>query len=809
MSALLEQVLKLLATETGSLTHHLVLAFSIAGAFSMAVAFQLVLKRPESSPDTRQRRTLLGLGLLLAIQLALFALAGLVWQGVLNPELMPALDRVATLLSLILIAWLWCFPDSTPLADAATLILGVLVATGAVFVWLWWSAQGASQAFNGSWPDLVAQVTYLAVAFLGLVYLLVRRPAGWSYGVSMLVVLAAGSGLHLALLPEPALNDTPNVGSYPSAVRLAQMVAFPFLLLLIQRLDFWGMPAEGEPVTAPAPIELVAPASLPLFNDPQFWQSLLKLAAESDPTQVRQELTALLTQAFQADLCLLLEPPDTSGKMAVACGYDGHNRRYLEPVTLDSRAIPMLSASLRMGRARRFAASSTSPDLASLARLFGLERSGNLLFAPILAPDGHPAASLVLLSPYSGRDWTPEEQAFMALLARLLVQFLQRSLEMNALKEEITRVRGTTRQAQDQAQQALDERQKLRDQVAVLQENASRDHVQLSSLASVASNYEAAQLLIQNLQAEVQELSEAARHARESARQQVQALDGELRLALEEIAYLQSSLAGADQKITELKQRRVVGAPSNQQLDLIRQIAEDLRASLASITRQAESLLSDPAGALAARQRKYVERIKVSSGRMSRQLDDLVQSTAPESDTARLEFSVLDLAEVVRRTVRDNERALREKRLALRMELPEAPLKIHTDAQAIKKVLDQLLNNARTVTPQGGHVLVKARLESSDGEIDYVLIQVADEGAGIAPQDLLKVFSPRPAGTVIPGLNDPAAEMPRLKGLIESMGGRTWIDSQAGQGTTFNVLLPLKPEIAPGNGNGRRLGVAG
>lgn len=787
MSALLEQVLKLLTTETGSLTYHLVLAFSVAGAF------QLVLNQATRPVSSLQRRSLLGLGLLLALQLSLFAASGLAWQGLLNgPDLLPALDRAVTLLSLILIAWLWCFPDTAPLADTATLILAALAVAGSAFVGLGWSAPASLAGFNGSWPDQAAQVSCLIVGLLALVYLVAVRPEGWGVGVSMLAVILVGTGLHLVLPPTGM--------SYPPMVRLGLMVAFPFLLLLVQRLPgpSAGPTVDGALLTPGVP----QPALLPLGADPQLWQSLLKLAAESEPDPARKELVALLARAFQADLVLLLQPPDADGRMSLSCGYDAHNNRYIAPLTLDGRALPMLSASLRMGRARRFAASSTSPDLVNLARLFGLERSGNLLFTPILAPDGRPVASLALLSPYSGRDWTPDEQSFLSLLARLLVHFLQRSQEMSSLQEEITRARSVTRQTQDQASLALDERQKLRDQVAVLQENTARDRQQLAELSSAAEKYAAAQQTIQQLQAELVDLSRSAEQASQASRQQLHILEGEMRLTLEEMAYLQASLAETDQKLTQIKQSQVEASPSGQQMVLIRQIAEDLRQPLGSIATQAESLLAD--STLGVRPRKYVERIKVSTGRINRLLNDLIQAAQPESNPDHLEFVPLDLAEIVRRTARDCERSLREKHLALRLALPPTPLSIRSDPRALGQAVEQLLRNARTVTPQGGEVAVRARLESSDGEVDYVLLQVTDGGGGIAPQDLLQVFAPRTPGVLIPGLSDPAGEMPRLKSLVESLGGRTWVDSTPGQGVTFSLLLPAAPEMARPGGNGGR-----
>jgi hypothetical protein len=117
-------------------------------------------------------------------------------------------------------------------------------------------------------------------------------------------------------------------------------------------------------------------------------------------------------------------------------------------------------------------------------------------------------------------------------------------------------------------------------------------------------------------------------------------------------------------------------------------------------------------------------------------------------------------------------------------------------------VFGQLVKNAGTVSPQGGSVLVKAKLEASESDQDYVLVQVADSGSGIAPQDLLNVFSPQSGDHPIKGLAKSGPEISRMKGLIEALGGRTWVDSELGNGATFSVLLPVKALVESGNGRG-------
>jgi signal transduction histidine kinase len=93
--------------------------------------------------------------------------------------------------------------------------------------------------------------------------------------------------------------------------------------------------------------------------------------------------------------------------------------------------------------------------------------------------------------------------------------------------------------------------------------------------------------------------------------------------------------------------------------------------------------------------------------------------------------------------------------------------------------------------------MVRARAETRENEEDYVLIQVADSGAGIPATEFVRVFTPRSLGALedkpIPGLGKSGADLPQLKSLVEALGGYTWVDSVLGRGATFSVLLPAAP----------------
>jgi signal transduction histidine kinase len=254
----------------------------------------------------------------------------------------------------------------------------------------------------------------------------------------------------------------------------------------------------------------------------------------------------------------------------------------------------------------------------------------------------------------------------------------------------------------------------------------------------------------------------------------------------------------AENEIANLEVNPVDASPSSEQLATIQSIGQDLRQPLSSIVGYTDLLLGESIGILGATQRKYLERIKLSTERFSRLIDDLVQTSMAESNPTRIEHEEIDVGAVIQTAIKEANRTLQMKRVALKTNLPDQPLKIISDPNALRRVITQLLQNAGSVTPEGGEMGIAARLESSENKLDYVLVQVSDRGGGIAPQDIPRVFAPRSKTAGIQGLGKNNVDFLRLKTLIEVLGGRTWVDNEPGLGATFSILLPAVPDQMDG-----------
>jgi len=123
------------------------------------------------------------------------------------------------------------------------------------------------------------------------------------------------------------------------------------------------------------------------------------------------------------------------------------------------------------------------------------------------------------------------------------------------------------------------------------------------------------------------------------------------------------------------------------------------------------------------------------------------------------------------------------------------PVTIHADARRLRWALDALLENVCQYSPDGG--MLDVSLEQEEG---VVIVQIKDTGVGISTQDLPHIFSRFYRGTPLRkdggeiDVRGTGQGLYIVKSVIEAHGGRVWVESEPGKGSTFSILLPLKKE---------------
>ena len=262
MGTLPGQIFAFMTSQPGSVIYHILLVSSIA--FAMQSAFN----HWRSSDFPQARRTMIGLGILLIVNLLMFIVSWMGWQQLLNMEIMlPSLDRAFVLLCLVWVIWLWAFPEPSRVADSIAALLSLIIISLAVLSLA--DVKSITQnSFNSTLQDSLWQYASIGLILIGVVLLLFRRPSGWGNGVAFLVLAFIGHVLYL--------GSDRSSGDFPGAVRLAYVAAYPLLLTLSQRFP---SPA-GKPLTLkqePSRVERRR-----YSTDPKTFHALLDLAAETN-----------------------------------------------------------------------------------------------------------------------------------------------------------------------------------------------------------------------------------------------------------------------------------------------------------------------------------------------------------------------------------------------------------------------------------------------------------------------------------------------------------------------------------------------
>ena len=233
-------------------------------------------------------------------------------------------------------------------------------------------------------------------------------------------------------------------------------------------------------------------------------------------------------------------------------------------------------------------------------------------------------------------------------------------------------------------------------------------------------------------------------------------------------------------KSVEEALRRAVAARD----DVLGIVAHDLRNPLNTILLQA-SMLERLEGAPERRDQKVRLGIVRSAKRMNALIKDLLDVAVVEAGRFTVEHERLSAAELLGETVEAQAPAASEAGLELRLEIGSGVGHVLGDRNRLLQVFDNLIGNAIKFTPRGGHVVVSAVARGNEA-----LFSVADSGAGIPPDSVPHVFDRFWQATTRERRLGAGLGLPITKGIVEAHGGRIWVESTVGQGTTFFFTIP-------------------
>jgi signal transduction histidine kinase len=771
----LDKIFTFLTTPEGSLVYHIVQVFAIV------TTLQSAYFHARASGFPQARRAVFGLSVLITAQIALFLFNALAAQRLVSlPTFLPPIDRALTLFSLLWMIWLWGFPEPSRGADAAITLVSVLVAAAFTLTILYHS-QNASIPFNLTFADFLWQAASIGLALIGLLLIILRRPNGWGNGLAVLILALAGHVIYLSFGRSAG-------GDFPGAVRLAYLAIAPILMTLPQRF-----PAPSGETTSINKQSAPGEERRRYSTDPKTFHALLALAAESSSDRLSQAITRAIAQTMLADLCFLIYLTDNNNQMQITSGYDLIREENLDGGSLNKTMIPMLTNAIQRGRPLRLPSSSTSADIKGLSDMLGLASPGHLMSVPIVTPEKDPIGGVLMLSPYSNRLWSAEDQAFLGNIAMSLVPIIQRGQKLSSLE-----IKGEqTRQALESAQMRVSDLERhnadLLKQMDTVRADSQEGLAQAEHVAELTRMQAETQKVIERLKQENEELRVAKPVVVGSPVTTVNSkqVEDELRRTLEEMARLQNQLAEANMRLIEAE-KGSVATHSTEQAEVVASISQELRQPMSSIVGYTDLLLGESVGILGALQRKFVERIKASTERVGTLIDDLIQVTTLESGLNELKPESVDLNVIIDNAMSYTSSQVREKNISIHLDLPKNLSNIHADREALQQIVIHLLQNAGAASPVEGSVDLKVRTQA-EGSQEYVLIQVTDSGGGIPAEDLPRVFTRlyRADNVLIQGVGDTGVGLSIAKTLTEAQKGRIWVETKMGSGSTFSVLLPL------------------
>jgi GAF domain-containing protein len=231
-------------------------------------------------------------------------------------------------------------------------------------------------------------------------------------------------------------------------------------------------------------------------------------------------------------------------------------------------------------------------------------------------------------------------------------------------------------------------------------------------------------------------------------------------------------------------------AASRHKSEFLANMSHELRTPLNAIIGFSEVLVDRMFGELNEKQDEYLKDIYASGQHLLSLINDILDLSKIEAGRMELETTDFDLPSAIDNALTlVRERATR-RGIALGRTVDEHLGMLRGDERKVKQVLLNLLSNALKFTPEGGRIDVAARLQDGAAEI-----AVADTGVGIAPEDQEAVFEEfRQVGTADKKVEGTGLGLALSRKFIELHGGRIWVKSQVGQGSTFTFTLPVRRE---------------
>ncbi|PKN96475.1 MAG: hypothetical protein CVU43_20505 [Chloroflexi bacterium HGW-Chloroflexi-5] len=242
-----------------------------------------------------------------------------------------------------------------------------------------------------------------------------------------------------------------------------------------------------------------------------------------------------------------------------------------------------------------------------------------------------------------------------------------------------------------------------------------------------------------------------------------------------------AELEKAYQKLSELNKLKN---------NFISNISHELRTPMTHVKGYIDLLLADDFGALSLDQRQAVDVLKRASERLSRLIDDLILFSTAETSTIQITKTDIDLHYLAKEIIDHNNKLAGQKNIRLWLDCPQQTLHAYADAERVRWVINQLIDNAIKYTQPDGEVFL--RVIPSNGDIT---VSVIDTGIGIDPARFEEMFEPfhQLDGSSTRKQGGTGLGLTLAKKIVEAHGSHLVVSSIPGKGSKFDFMLQTRP----------------
>ena len=221
---------------------------------------------------------------------------------------------------------------------------------------------------------------------------------------------------------------------------------------------------------------------------------------------------------------------------------------------------------------------------------------------------------------------------------------------------------------------------------------------------------------------------------------------------------------------------------------LIMNMSHELRTPLNSVIGFSDLLLEGAFGSLNTRQSKYVSNILISGKNLLEIINNLLDISRLEAGERNLNYEEIDIASLIGEVRMSLISPASNKKISVEVKIDTSLENIRADRTKLRQILYNLMNNAMKFTPDKGRVIVSAC--KKEGVLE---IKVSDNGIGLSKEDNEKIFMPftQADSSTARGYGGAGLGLYIVKNFIDLHGGKIWVDSEVGKGSTFIFTLPI------------------